>query len=74
MPPFENITSGRLITFIDKAWDHREIILEKIKASLPVLKKRAQQINTLLIEELSIVVARKGQDPNMFPGIKSLPY
>jgi hypothetical protein len=69
MPPFENITSGRIITFIDKAWDQRDKILDAIKQSLPGLKKRAQQNNTLLIEELRILAARKGQDPNILPGV-----
>lgn len=69
MPPFENITSGRIITFIDKAWDQRQKILDSIKESLPALKKRAQQNNTLLIEELRIIAARKGHDPNVLPGI-----
>ncbi len=71
MPPFENITSGRIITFIDKAWDQRQKILNSIKDFLPALQKRARQNNTLLIEQLRMLAARKGHDPNILPGIST---
>jgi polysaccharide pyruvyl transferase WcaK-like protein len=69
MPPFENITSGRLITFIDRAWHLREQIQKRTVEFIPGLKKRAQQNNTILIEELRILAARKGQDPDIMPAV-----
>jgi polysaccharide pyruvyl transferase CsaB len=63
-PPLANITPGRLIAYIDKAWDKRNEIVENIKNRLPVLQKRSQQNNTLLIELLRIVYARSGRNPD----------
>lgn len=71
MPPFENITSGRLITFIDRAWHLREQIQKRTVEFISGLKKRAQQNNTILIEELRILAARKGQDPDIMPAVLS---
>ncbi|MDG5816737.1 polysaccharide pyruvyl transferase family protein [Chitinispirillales bacterium ANBcel5] len=62
-PPLKNITAGRLIAFIDKAWDQRNEILERIENLLPLLQKRSAQNNTLLIELLRILYARRGKSP-----------
>jgi polysaccharide pyruvyl transferase CsaB len=63
-PPLENITPGRLISYIDKAWDQKADILKRIEGLLPSLQKRSQQNNTLLIELLRIIYARRGESPD----------
>ncbi len=64
-PPLENITPGRLISYIDKAWDQRSGILKRIEDLLPSLQKRAQQNKILLLELLRSIYARSGKDPNL---------
>lgn len=63
-PPLENITPGRLIAHIDRAWDQRDETRKRIKSLLPGLQKRAQQNNTLLMEVLRIVYVRRGMSPD----------
>jgi polysaccharide pyruvyl transferase CsaB len=63
-PPLENITPGRLISYIDKAWDQKSDILKKIETFLPALQKRSHQNNTLLIELLRTIYARRGESPD----------
>ena len=50
MPPIHLVNEGRLIAYIDKSWDQRKLLQERIKQTLPVLKARAQENNNLLIE------------------------
>jgi polysaccharide pyruvyl transferase WcaK-like protein len=69
-PPLENLSPGRLISYIDKAWDMKGQILERIDEFLPALKRRAQQNNTLLLELLRIVYARRGRNPDSLPKAK----
>lgn len=49
MPPIHLVDEGRLMAYIDKAWDNRKSLQEKIKNHLPALKERAATNNTLLI-------------------------
>lgn len=69
-PPLENITPGRLISYIDKAWDQKTEILKRIEGCLPDLQKRAHQNNTLMMELLRIVYARRGESPDTLPRVK----
>ncbi len=69
-PPLENITPGRLIAYIDRAWDKRQEILEKVRGLLPGLKQRSEQNTTLLIELLRIIYARSGKSPDALPWTK----
>ncbi len=64
-PPLENITPGRLIAYIDRAWDQRNKIIECTRNFLPKLQQRAHQNNTLLVELLRIIYARNGKSPDM---------
>lgn len=66
-PPLENLTPGRLISYIDKAWDMKTEILNCINDFIPNLKKRAQQNHTLLLETLRIIYARRGENPDSLP-------
>jgi len=48
-PPLSNIGIGQLIARIDRSWDTRAEIREKIHDRLPALKARAQLTNRLLL-------------------------
>jgi hypothetical protein len=65
MPPLENLTPGRLISYIDKAWDRKPEILKRIEGLLPDLQKRARQNNTLPMEPMRIIYARRGKRPDL---------
>lgn len=65
MPPFHDITPGRLIAYIDKSWDRREDIREQADKLLPRLQKRASQNNILMTEVLRLVLTRKGLSPEL---------
>lgn len=66
-PPFQDITPGRLIAHIDKAWDQRDRILEQTQKLLPGLQKRATLNNTLLMELLRLIFTRRGGSPDQLP-------
>ncbi len=53
MPSFNQIDSGLLNAYIDKAWDERNIIKDRIQQLLPELKACAQENNRLAVELLT---------------------
>jgi polysaccharide pyruvyl transferase CsaB len=50
MPPISSVNEGRLIAYIDKYWDHRKMLQTQIKELLPLLRKRAMQSNSILMD------------------------
>ena len=48
-PPFEGLNVGRLIALIDRAWDERGRIREKIARTLPSLQARARENNAIAV-------------------------
>lgn len=50
MPPIHLVNEGRLMAYIDRSWDQRKMLQERIKQTLPLLKKRAQKNHSLLID------------------------
>ncbi len=52
MPPLGSVGIGQLIARIDRSWDTRGEIREKIRRRVPALKERARQTNALLVELL----------------------
>lgn len=58
-PPFEGLNAGRLIAMIDRAWDERDRIREKIAAALPSLETRARENNAIAVELLRRSQARR---------------
>jgi polysaccharide pyruvyl transferase WcaK-like protein len=50
MPPIHLVNEGRLIAYIDKSWDQRKLLQERIKQAIPILQNRARGNNTLLLE------------------------
>jgi polysaccharide pyruvyl transferase WcaK-like protein len=52
MPPMKLVNSGRLIAYIDRAWDTYTSLQTQINAALPTLKKRALETNMLAVQFL----------------------
>ncbi|NLE01010.1 MAG: polysaccharide pyruvyl transferase [Fibrobacter sp.] len=50
MPPIHLVNEGRLMAYIDKAWDNRRLLQQQIKTIMPVLQNRAKQNNALLLD------------------------
>jgi polysaccharide pyruvyl transferase CsaB len=51
-PSFEGLNAGRLIALIDRAWDERDRIREKIARMIPSLQRRARENNAIAVELL----------------------
>jgi polysaccharide pyruvyl transferase CsaB len=58
--PGERVSPGHLLAHIDRSWDEREKIRQRIRGALPGLRERAQQTHALLLETL----ARRGTRPH----------
>lgn len=43
MPPVQLVNAGRVIAYIDGAWDHREDVKSKIETIIPQLQQRARK-------------------------------
>ncbi len=52
MPPIHLVNAGRLIAHIDRAWDNKLSVLQRINRYLPELKNRALINNELLLSLL----------------------
>lgn len=52
MPPLENVTTGHLIAHIDKSWDIRNSIRERIRSLVPGLQARARETNQVVLDVL----------------------
>ena len=48
-PPFEGLNVGRLIALIDRAWDERGRIRDKIARALPSMQGRARENNAIAV-------------------------
>lgn len=51
-PPLDGLNAGRLIALIDRAWDERGLLREKIGQVLPALKARARINNEIAVDLL----------------------
>ena len=60
MPPWQQVNAGRLIAYIDHAWDRRKLLQARIGRALPALRERALQTNEIAVRLLtqSVVGAR----------------
>ncbi len=52
-PPLAQVNAGRLIAYIDHAWDHRRQLQSRIKRAVPQLQARARQSNEIAVRLLS---------------------
>ena len=53
MPPLLQVNAGRLVAYIDQAWDRRRQLQGKIKRATPPLKERALQTNEFAVRLLT---------------------
>jgi polysaccharide pyruvyl transferase WcaK-like protein len=53
MPPINLVNAGRLIAYIDRSWDRRNTLKEKIRSILPSMKKEALKTNKLTVQLLT---------------------
>jgi len=52
MPPLMQVSAGRLIAYIDHAWDRRRLLQNRITRALPPLRERALQNNAIAVRLL----------------------
>lgn len=52
MPPMHLVNEGRLIAHIDRNWDNRDALKEKIQRKLPALQARAAETNEIAVQLL----------------------
>jgi polysaccharide pyruvyl transferase WcaK-like protein len=52
MPPLLQVNAGRLIAYIDNAWDRRRQLQGRIKRALPGLRERALETNDIAVRLL----------------------
>ena len=61
MPPWQQVNAGRLIAYIDHAWDRRKQLQTRIGRALPALRERALQSNEIAVRLLTqSVVGTRG--------------
>jgi len=53
MPPLEDVNTGRLLATIDRSWDMRHRLRQKIQERVPMLQQRARENNQHLVEVLT---------------------
>lgn len=52
MPPLEDVNTGRLLATIDRSWDMRQNLRQRIQERVPVLQQKARENNRYLVELL----------------------
>jgi polysaccharide pyruvyl transferase WcaK-like protein len=52
MPPATQVNAGQLIAHIDRRWDMRDQIRDKIHRALPLLQERARQTHEMAVQLL----------------------
>lgn len=52
MPPINLVNAGRLLAYIDRSWDRRSTLQEKIKTNLPKMKREARKTNRYAVSLL----------------------
>ncbi|MGH6913029.1 MAG: polysaccharide pyruvyl transferase family protein, partial [Geminicoccales bacterium] len=53
MPPLMQVSAGRLIAYIDNAWDRRRQLQGRIERALPGLRERALETNAIAVRLLT---------------------
>ena len=53
MPPIKLVNTGRLIAHIDRSWDRRNTLKERIKTALPLMKREALKTNRFAVNLLT---------------------
>jgi len=53
MPPLMQVSAGRLIAYIDNAWDRRRQLKARIERAMPGLRERALETNAIAVRLLT---------------------
>lgn len=64
-PPIQKINAGRLIAHIDREWNQKEEIKQKLQVKLPQLQAQARQTHELLVRLLHSNRTKEGFDLNL---------
>jgi polysaccharide pyruvyl transferase CsaB len=68
MPPAKQVNAGQLIAYIDRSWDLRSAIQEKIGQALPALQEQARRTSDIAAHLLMESAARtQGTQYNLAP-------
>ena len=59
MPPISLVNAGRLIAHIDRSWDRRNSLSERIKLVLPAMKRQALKTNRMAVRLLTKSVSKE---------------
>jgi polysaccharide pyruvyl transferase CsaB len=65
----DRLNAGQLIALIDRAWDERDAMREKIAQALPALQARARENNTIAVQ----LLVGRGQQRPAFASVTSEP-
>ena len=57
MPPLKDVDAGRLIAHIDRSWDTRDAVRERIRTRLPGLQDRAREAHAALVAVVEAAMA-----------------
>jgi hypothetical protein len=52
MPPLDHVTTGHLIAHIDRSWDIRASLRQRIESLVPPLQARARETNQCVLDVL----------------------
>ena len=63
MPPLEQVNAGQLIAYVDRWWDFRRDLKERIERTLPRIKERARRTNEIAMHLLAARLARPAPTP-----------
>lgn len=72
-PPIQKINAGRLIAYIDRAWDQRKKLKEKIEAKIPEFKQRSQKTHKYLLHLLKHNRSRQQGELSDYAGFETTP-
>jgi polysaccharide pyruvyl transferase CsaB len=53
-PPMQHVTAGRLLAHVDRSWDSRKQLKERIDRVLPALQERARETNKFAVHLLQM--------------------
>ncbi len=63
IPPITLVNAGRLLAYIDRSWDRRTVLQERIKTHLPGMKRDARKTNKYAVNLLTKPPARSHVPP-----------
>jgi hypothetical protein len=64
MPPAKQVNAGQLIAHIDRRWDMRDQIRDKIHCTLPLLQERARQTHEMAVQLLMQKAGERDSTPS----------